>query len=170
MKASSFTTILVLGGGACAAALSAAAMIMAMMAAALNFATDESTSVRRGASCLLFPGGPGACALPTDTGYGNDHHMIQTGFLGATNMTGGAAIATASYGSHDSPLDGYLCCDLVRGSGGDKIIGIPPFWGALGRVLAQPFSFLGSSIRCDSALHTRGGGGVGAAPSPAPLP
>eukprot|EP01052_Picozoa_sp_SAG31_P007760 SAG31_NODE_374_length_16577_cov_9.902173_13_plen_60_part_00 len=56
--------------------------------------------------------------------------------------------------------------DLLQGSGGEKIIGIPPLGGAL----AQPFSFLGISIRCDSALRTGGGGGVGAAPSPAPLP
>eukprot|EP01052_Picozoa_sp_SAG31_P063803 SAG31_NODE_22711_length_519_cov_1.414286_2_plen_68_part_01 len=67
MKAFSFTAILVLGGGACAA-LAAAIMVAAVTA-------DESTSVGMGAFCLLFPGGPGACAyavLPTDTDYGSE--------------------------------------------------------------------------------------------------
>ena len=92
--------------------------------------------------------------------------MLQTDFLETTNRTGGATTATAPGSPHND-----LYSDLLQGSGGDKIIGIPPFWGALGRALAQPFSFLGISIRCDSALRTSGGGGgVGAAPSPAPLP
>ena len=161
MKAVSFTTILVLGGGACAA------LAAAIMAAAVT--ADESTSVGMGAFCLLFPGGPGACAaLPTDTGDGNDHYMIQTGFLDTTDPPGGAAAAAAPGSPHS---DMYMYSDLLQGSGGDKIIGIPLFSGALGRALAQPFSFLGISIRCDSALRTGGGGGgVGAAPSPAPLP
>ena len=148
MKAFSFTTILVLGGGACAAALSAAAM----MAAA--FATDESTSVGRGASCLLFPGGPGACAyavLPTDIGYGSELYTADN--LSMANLTGGAAAAAGSCGSPGSPHgDLYMCCGLQWGSGGEKQIGILPFWGALGRALAQPFSFLGSLIRYGSAL------------------
>ena len=83
MTAFSFTGLFVLGGGACAA------LAAAIMAAAVT--ADESTSVGMGAFCLLFPGGPGACAvLPTDTGCNNDHDMIQTGFMGAANMTGGA--------------------------------------------------------------------------------
>jgi len=150
----SFTVLFVLGGGACAA------LAAAIMAAAVT--ADESTSVAMGAFCLLFPGGSGACAVPpSGTGYGNDQHMIQTGFLGATNLTGGAAAAAAPGSPHS---DMYMYSDLLHGSGGEKINGIPPFLAALGRALAQPFSFLGISIRCDSALRTSGGGGgVGAA-------
>eukprot|EP01052_Picozoa_sp_SAG31_P042209 SAG31_NODE_6633_length_1943_cov_3.928959_1_plen_179_part_00 len=144
MKAFSFTTILVLGGGACAAL--AAAIIAAAVTA------DESTSVGMGAFCLLSPGGPGACAvLPTNAGYGSELYMLQTDVLSMANRTGGAAVRTAAApGSPHGDL--YMCCDLQRGSGGEKQIGILPFAGALGRALAQPFSFLGSLIRYGSAL------------------
>lgn len=154
MTAFSFTGLFVLGGGACAA------LAAAIMAAAVT--ADESTSVGMGAFCLLFPGGSGACAVPpSGTGYGNDHYMIQTGFLVATNLTGGAAAAAASYGSHDSPLDGYLCCDLVRGSGGEKS-GSPIFGGAWRRSPAQQhFPSPSIASRCGSALRARGGGSDG---------
>eukprot|EP01050_Picozoa_sp_SAG11_P025392 SAG11_NODE_5712_length_1481_cov_1.559334_1_plen_307_part_00 len=83
MKAFSFATILVLGGGACA-----------IMAAAVT--ADESTSVGMGAFCLLFPGGPGACAvLPTDTGFHSELYMLQTDVLAMANRTGGVATAAA---------------------------------------------------------------------------
>ena len=162
MKAFSFTTILVLGGGACAA------LAAAIMAAAVT--ADESTSVGMGAFCLLFPGGPGACAVPpTDTGFHSELYMLQTDVLTMANRTGGAATAAASvYGSPGSPLDNNLCCDLLRGSGGETlIIGIPPFVGALGRASAQHSLTPGISIRCGSALRTSSG--ARAAPSPAPL-
>ena len=153
MQTFSFTTILVLGGGACAAASAAAIMAFAT--------SDESTSVGMGAFCLPFPGGPGACAaLPTDTGDGNDHYMIQTGFLDTTDPPGGAAAAAAPGSPHS---DMYMYSDLLQGSGGEKQIDISPILGALGRTLAEPFSFLGSLIRCDSALGA-------AAASLAPLP
>eukprot|EP01052_Picozoa_sp_SAG31_P026220 SAG31_NODE_2360_length_5872_cov_20.790230_5_plen_130_part_00 len=128
----------------------------------MAFATsDESTSVGMGAFCLPFPGGPGACAaLPTDTGDGHNHHMIQTGFLDTTDPPGGAAAAAAPGSPHS---DMYMYSDLLQGSGGEKQIDISPIWGALGHTLAEPFSFLGSLIRCDSALGA-------AAPSLAPLP
>eukprot|EP01052_Picozoa_sp_SAG31_P052614 SAG31_NODE_13067_length_895_cov_1.008794_2_plen_160_part_01 len=148
MKVFSFTTILVLGGGACAAA-SAAASAMAAATA------DESTSVGMGALCLLFPGGSGPCAVRPSC-HDSNQHAKQVDYLDATNLTSGAAAAAPSCGSPGSPLDGYLCSDLLRGSGGESVISIPPFVGALGRDFAQPFSFLGISIRCDSALRTSG--------------
>ena len=86
---------------------------------------------------------------------------------GYCNLTGRATPDFSHF--YGFSMDGYVYSDLLRGPGGEKIIGTPPFLGALWRTLAQPFSFLGSLIRCDSALRTSGGGGVGAAPSPAPL-
>ena len=74
MTAFSFTGLFVLGGGACAA------LAAAIMAAAVT--ADESTSVGSEAFCLLFPGGPGACAvLPTDTGFHSELYMLQTDVL-----------------------------------------------------------------------------------------
>ena len=87
------------------------------------------------------------------------------------NLAGVGSAAPDFSRFYGFPLDGYVYSDLLQGSGGEKKIDIPSILGALGRALAQPFSFLGISIRCDSALRTSGGGGgVGAAPSPAPLP
>ena len=148
MKAFSRTVLFVLGGGACAA-LAAAIMSVAVTA-------DESTSVAMGAFCLLFPGSSGACAVPpSGTGYGNNQHMIQPGFLGATNLNGGAAAAAASYGSPDSPLDGYLYSDLLRGL---KKSGTPTFVGAWQCSPAQHFPSPSMTSRCGSALRARGGG------------
>ena len=154
MKAFSFTNILVLGGGACAAALSAAAM----MAAA--FATDESGSVGRGASCLLFPGGPGACAvLPTDTGFHSELYMLQTDVLSMTNLTGGAATAAASSGSPGSPRHGNsmtnnLCFDLLWGSGDEKKFSNSTFAAAPQLVQDQLLSTSSIMSRCGSALSS----------------
>eukprot|EP01052_Picozoa_sp_SAG31_P046412 SAG31_NODE_8868_length_1370_cov_2.777341_1_plen_160_part_00 len=145
MKEFSFTTILVLGGGACAAA-----SVAAIMAAAVT--ADESTSVGSRTFCLLCPGGSGTRAgPPSDTGCGSNLYKLQTDFLDTTNLTGGAAAATAP--SSGSPHND-LYSDLLRGSGGKSVISIPPFVGALGRALAQPFP-----IRCGSALRTGGGSG-----------
>lgn len=150
MKAFSFTTILVLGGGACAAALSAAAM----MAAA--FATNESASVGRGASCLLFPGGPGA-VLPTNTGFHSELYMLQTDVLSMTNLTGGAATAAASGGSPSSPHSD-LYSDLQRGSGGENKIDIP----------AQHFPSPDIPIRCGQCTAPLAAAAE-AIPTPVPL-
>lgn len=149
MKAFSFTAILVLGGGACAAVSAAADM-----AAAVN--ADESTyCVGIGAFFLLFAHGSRACAgLPSDRGcYDSNQHMIQTDFLDTTNMTGGAAAATAtSYSSPGPSLDhGYLCSDLLFGSGGEKKIGNLACSGMQGLAPAQRFYFPGISNRCGTA-------------------
>eukprot|EP01052_Picozoa_sp_SAG31_P047635 SAG31_NODE_9621_length_1249_cov_9.288696_2_plen_125_part_00 len=83
MKTFSVTVLFVLGAAAIAAAITA-------------FATDESTSVEMGAVCLLFPGGSGARAgPPSDTGYDSSLYMLQADFMDTTNLTGGAAAATA---------------------------------------------------------------------------
>eukprot|EP01052_Picozoa_sp_SAG31_P025170 SAG31_NODE_2192_length_6226_cov_6.328219_8_plen_162_part_00 len=158
----SFTGLFLLGGGACAAA----------GAAATNFTADgaaASSMKQSGVSCLSA-GGAGA---GDSTSAGVDIFCSQSSECGDHCILTGAGAAAPDYSHfYGFPLDGYvhMYSDLLQGSGGEKIIGIPPFWGALGRALAQPFSFLSSSIRCDSALRTTGGGGVGAAPSPAPLP
>eukprot|EP01052_Picozoa_sp_SAG31_P042620 SAG31_NODE_6827_length_1876_cov_2.367473_1_plen_227_part_00 len=144
--------------GSAAATVPDQADLSAPAAAAVSSAGDANST----------GDGVGAHAVPpSEHGY----HTIQTDFVDTTNLTGGAAAAAGSCGSPGSPHgDLYMCCGLQRGSGGEKIIGTPPILGLLGRALAQPFSFLGSLIRCDSARRTSGGGGVGAAPSPAPLP
>ena len=81
---------------------------------------DESTSVGMGAFCLPFPGGPGARAvLPTDTCYGNNHHVIQADFLDTTDLPGGAAAAAAPGSPHS---DMHMDSDLLQGSGGEKQI------------------------------------------------
>ena len=162
MKAFRLTVLFVLGGGACAAA----------GAVATNFTADGAAASwikQSGVSCLSA-GGAGA---GDSTSAGVEAFYSQSSECSGYCILTGAG-AAAPYYSHfyGFPLDGYvhMYSDLLQGSGSDNIIGIPPFWGALGRALAQPFSFLGISIRCDSALRTSGGGGVGAAPSPAPLP
>eukprot|EP01050_Picozoa_sp_SAG11_P001483 SAG11_NODE_64_length_18817_cov_64.238327_2_plen_167_part_00 len=165
MKAFRLTVLFVLGGGACAAA----------GAVATNFTADgaAASSIKQSGVSCLSAGGAGA---GDSTSAGVEVFCSRSSECGGyCNLTGeGAAASDYShfYGSPSTPLDGYMyISDLLWGSGGEKIIGISPFWGALGRALAQPFSFLGISIRCDSALRTSGGGGgVGAAPSPAPLP
>lgn len=137
MKTFSVTVLFVLGGGTCAAA--SAAAITA-------FATDESTySVEMGAVCLLFPGGSGARAgPPSDTGYDSSLYMLQAD---TTNLTGCGAAATAPGSPHND-----LYSDLLRGSGGESVISIPPFVGALGCAPAQSFP-----NRCNSALRAGGG-------------
>ena len=145
MKTSLFTIFSVLGSSACAVANAAASA--AMMVAAVT--TNESSSVGTGAFCLLFPVGSGACAVPpSDASYGSNLCMLQTDFLETTNRTGGATTATARPGSPHNDL----YSDLLRGSGGESVISIPPFVGALGRASAQPFP-----IRYGSALRTGGG-------------
>eukprot|EP01050_Picozoa_sp_SAG11_P040432 SAG11_NODE_17571_length_514_cov_1.402410_1_plen_90_part_10 len=86
-----FSTILfVLGGGACAAA--GAAAFMTAFAGITAHESDESTSVGRGAFCLLFPRGSGGrAAPPSDTGYASELHAADV--LSMTNLTGGAATA-----------------------------------------------------------------------------
>ena len=159
MKAFSFTTILVLGGGACAA------LAAAIMAAAVT--ADEFTSVGMGAFCLLFPGGPGACAvLPTNTGFHSELYMLQTDVLSMANQTGGVATAVAPGSPHG---DLYMCCGLERGSGGEKS-GTPTFLGAWRHSPAERFPSFSIASRCGSALRAGSGSGVGVAPSPAPLP
>eukprot|EP01052_Picozoa_sp_SAG31_P048554 SAG31_NODE_10211_length_1170_cov_1.231559_1_plen_259_part_00 len=113
------------------------------------FATDENTySVEMGAVCLLFPGGSGARAgPPSDTGYDSSLYMLQADFLDTTNLTGGAAAATAPGSPHND-----LYSDLLRGSGDENKIGTPPFVGALGCAPAQSFP-----NRCSSALRAGGG-------------
>ena len=167
MKACFSTILFVLGSGACAAA----------GAAATDYTADGTAAYwinRLRASCLPAEGGGGGggesasaevgagCSL--SSGCGGDDILFSK-----ITLTGASAAAPDYSHFYDSPLDGYVCSDLLQGSDGEKIIGIPPFWGALGRALAQSFSFLGISIRCCSALRTGGGGG-GAAPSFAPLP
>eukprot|EP01051_Picozoa_sp_SAG22_P003504 SAG22_NODE_172_length_16609_cov_14.370806_6_plen_166_part_00 len=165
MKAFRLTVLFVLGGGACAAA----------GAVATNFTADgaaASSMKQLGVSRALAEGaGESICTrarsgfLPF-SGYGSDDVLTNT-----MNLAGVGSAAPDFSHFYGFPLDGYVYSDLLRGSGGESVISIPPFVGALGRALAQPFSFLGISIRCDSALRTSsGGGGVGAALSPAPLP
>eukprot|EP01052_Picozoa_sp_SAG31_P005157 SAG31_NODE_223_length_19859_cov_14.949899_4_plen_165_part_00 len=164
MKAFRLTFLFVLGGGACAAA----------GAVATNFAADgaAASSIKQlGVSRALAEGaGESICTgarsgfLPF-SGHGSDDVLTNT-----MNLTGAGAAAPDYSHFYGFPLDGYVYSDLLQGSGGKKKIDISPILGALGRTLAQPFSFLGSLIRCDSVLRTSGGGGVGAAPSPAPLP
>ena len=160
MKAFSLV-LFALGGGACAAA----------GAVATNFTADGATasSIKQsGVSCLSA----GRAGAGDSTSAGVEVFCSQSSECGGfCNLTGAGAAAPDFSHFYGFSLDGYVYSDLLQGSGGEKIIGIPPFWGALGRALVQPFSFLGISIRCDSALRTSsGGGGIGAALSPAPLP
>ena len=158
MKAFSFATILVLGGGACAA------LAAAIMAAAVT--ADESTSVGMGAFCLLFPGGPGACAnLPTDTGFHSELYMLQTDVLTMANRTGGVATAVAPGSPHG---DLYMCCAPARLRRREEWHS--DFFGGVAAFPAECFPSFSIASRCDSALRTSGGGGVGAAPSPALVP
>ena len=160
MKAFRLTVLFVLGGGACAAA----------GAVATNFTADGAAASwikQSGVSCLSA-GGAGA---GDSTSAGVEVFCSQSSECGGyCNLTGAGAATPDFSHFYGFSRDGYVYIDLLQGSSGEKKIDIPPILGALGRTLAQPFSFLGSSIRCDSALRTSGGGGVGAAPSPAPLP
>ena len=157
MQTSVVKALFVLFGGACAAASAAASP---MTAPAITSA--DELSCWNGGFPFAVPGGSGARAGPaSDAGHGNSLYMVHAGFLDTTDLPGGAATAAPSGGSPGSPHSD-LYSDLLQGSDGDKIIDFPPLWRALGRALAQPFSFLGISIRCDSALRTRrtGAGGV----------
>eukprot|EP01052_Picozoa_sp_SAG31_P046827 SAG31_NODE_9112_length_1332_cov_1.209246_1_plen_172_part_00 len=171
MKAFSLTVLFVLGGGACAAA----------GAVATNFTADGAAASwikQLGVSCLSA-GGAGAGDIAGDISEYITPAGVETLFRSQSSECGGyyciltgAGAAAPDYSHfYGFPLDGYVYSDLLQGSGGEKINGTPPFLAALGRALAQPFSFLGISIRCDSALRTSGGGGVARRnASPAPLP
>eukprot|EP01050_Picozoa_sp_SAG11_P014189 SAG11_NODE_1720_length_4377_cov_5.551426_5_plen_149_part_00 len=119
---------------------------------------DESTSVGMGAFCLLFPGGPGACAvLPTDTGFHSE--LYQTDVLSMANRTGGAATAAVSNGSPGSPRHGNsmtnnLCFDLLWGSGDEKKFSNSTFAAAPQRAQDQLFSTPSIMSRCGNALSS----------------
>ena len=81
------------------------------------------------------------------SGYDSDDVLTNT-----MNLAGVGSAAPDFSHFYGFPLDGYVYSDLLQGSGSDNIIGIPPSGGALGRSLAQPFSFLGSLIKYGSAL------------------
>eukprot|EP01050_Picozoa_sp_SAG11_P004941 SAG11_NODE_330_length_10677_cov_8.535117_2_plen_168_part_00 len=167
MKAFRLSVLFVLGGGACAAAGAVATNFTADGAAA---SFDKAVGGLEGLGVLQCTG-ESICTgarsgFSPFSGYGSDDVLTNT-----MNLAGVGSAAPDFSHFYGFPLDGYVYSDLLQGSGGEKQIDISPILGALGRTLAQPFSFLGSLIRCDSALRTSGGGGgVGAAPSPAPLP
>eukprot|EP01052_Picozoa_sp_SAG31_P006233 SAG31_NODE_284_length_18497_cov_11.811773_19_plen_165_part_00 len=150
------TVLFVLRGDTCAAASAAASAMTAITA-------DESTSVGRGAFCLLFSGGSGARAVsPSDTGYASELYAADV--LSITNLTGGAA--APSCGSPGAPLDGYLYSDLLRGSGGEKKIGRRSASETWGCALAQHFPSPDIPIRCGQCTAPLAAAAV---PSPAPL-
>ena len=94
------------------------------MAAAVT--ADESTSVGMGAFCLLFPGGPGACAyavLPTDAGYGSGLYTADN--LSMANLTGGAAAAAGRWCSRDSAR-----AEVTPGAQQQRLINARPCEGA----------------------------------------
>eukprot|EP01052_Picozoa_sp_SAG31_P014158 SAG31_NODE_870_length_11338_cov_14.525047_10_plen_307_part_00 len=178
MKTTFFTVLFVLGGGAHAqlqagkwikqlgvSCLLAGGGAGAGGSAAAPDYSHFSSAVAVFIACDTTSDGDGrAPSLPFCESYDSNLYMLQAeDVLSLANLTDGAAAAAPSCGSPGSPLDScdlYMCYDLLRGSGGESVIGIPAaFVGELGRAVAQPFPFLRISIRCDSALRSGGGGG-----------